>query len=149
MNFISALNELEKLYESVETDKLEEAVTEATTEEVEEESVEEVVINDEDELATEETEEDIEKALVLECSKCGALVIRNEEDFVVDEETGLANIEEECAYCGEAAGYKAIGMFEAYTEAPEEEIAEEPSEEIEEAEEIEEVEIAEEPIDEE
>ena len=132
MNFISALDELNKLYESVDTDKLEEEaeIEEAEIEEVEEEA--------------EEVEEEVAAGkVVLECTKCGALVIKSGEELVIDEDSDLANVEEECAYCGEAAGFKAVGTFEPY----ESDIAEE--EAPEEAEDAEVIEIEEDEVEEE
>ncbi len=64
---------------------------------------EEILVDDEP--IVEETQ------LVLECSKCGALVIKAEGDVEVDDGTDLANIEDACAFCEEAEGYKVIGTF--------------------------------------
>jgi DNA-directed RNA polymerase subunit RPC12/RpoP len=111
MNFISAFDELDKLYESVENEKLEK-VTEDVIE-GEEVEIEEPEIVEEDEV--EETP--VAKQVVYECNNCGALVVKNEDEEVAEDE--------ECNYCGEAAGFKAIGTFEAYEEAAEEEAPEE------------------------
>ena len=131
MNFINALAELDKLYESVETDKLEEATDEFVDSEeeveleIEDDETEEIPVEE----PAEEPEEVAAKSIVLECAKCGALVIKAEVEVTADEETGLVNSEEECAYCGETAGFRAIGTFESYGPA------EEPAEEVEEVEE--------------
>ena len=165
MNFISAFNELGKLYESVDNDrtkslysctecgfeaelfddefdgscpnchdhhgafnKCEESLEEAKSEE---EVIEDEVPVDEESQEQNKVEEDeqeelLNKQLVLECTKCGALVIKDESEVTIDEESGLANVGEECAYCEESEGFKAIGTFEPYVvetaedEAPEE-----------------------------
>ena len=61
-----------------------------------------------------EQEEAVNKQIVLECVKCGALVIKDESEVTIDEESDLANVGEECAYCEESEGFKAIGTFEPY-----------------------------------
>ena len=174
MNFISAFNELDKLYESVDNDrtkslysctecgfeaelfddefdgscpnchdhhgafnKCEESLEEANSEE--EEVVEDEVPVDEESqeqntVEEDEQEEVVNKQLVLECAKCGALVIKDESEVTVDEESELANVGEECTYCEESEGFKVIGTFEPYVvettedEAPEEEAPEEEAE---------------------
>ena len=131
MNFISTFEELNKLYEevipeediSVEDAPIEEAcvkeeLTEAADEEIE-------IVDDEtpiDEVPEEESVEDDEpKQVVIECTKCGALVIKSEADIVVDEESGLVNVEDKCAFCEETEGYKIIGTMIPYEDAEVEE----------------------------
>lgn len=156
MNFISAFDELDKLYESVDNDrtkslyscsecgfetelfdeefdgccpnchdhngafgKCEESLKEAKEEETKEEEVieDEVQVDEESQeqsAVEEEQEEVINKPIVLECTKCGALVIKDESEVIIDEESELANIGEECTYCEESEGFKAIGTFEPY-----------------------------------
>lgn len=89
MNFNNLFEELSRLYEE------DELVAEETV----------------DEAPIEEPAADEPKQLVLECSKCGALVIKAEDDVEVDDETDLADIEDACAFCEEAEGYKIIGTF--------------------------------------
>jgi hypothetical protein len=93
-------------------------VVEALTEEADEDIVDEV--DEAEEVAAEETP----KQLVLECSKCGAISVKAEEEVVIDEATDLANVEDECAACEEAAGYKVLGELLPYAA---EEVAEEPA----------------------
>ena len=125
MNFQTILEELDKLYESdkqkVEAEELveelpaeetpvEESLTEAAAADeevaVDEEAEEEPAFVEEDpaeEAAPEE--EPVAQRLILECSNCGALMIKDEADVVVDAESDLANVEEACHYCEETAGY--------------------------------------------
>lgn len=114
MNFISTFDELNKLYEA-NAEKVEESCTkEALTEETaEEEEIE--IINDE--VPVDEVESDEPKQTVLECSKCGALVIVDE--VVVDEESDLVNVEDVCKFCEEKEGYKIIGSVVPYSETNE------------------------------
>jgi hypothetical protein len=104
MNFNNIFEELNKLYE--------EDATEHKAEEPVKESVEDTDVAE------------IEaKQVVIECAKCGALVIKDEADLTVSEETDLVNVEESCAFCEEAEGYKIIGTvvpYEASTEVVEE-----------------------------
>lgn len=151
MNFISTFDELNKLYEEMpaakkEDEKLEDAAEEAyikeeLTETAEDEDIE---IVDDEEISTEEISEEEPvaeeetKQVILECDKCGALVIKDEADIVVDEETDLVNVEDECQFCEEAKGFKIVGVVAPYETAEEavEEVPEEATEEHAEDEEI-------------
>ena len=73
-----------------------------------------------------EVVDDEPKQVIIECDKCGALVVVDETDIKVDEETDLVNVDTECKFCEEKAGYKIIGAmvpYEAAEEAVEEEVA--------------------------
>jgi hypothetical protein len=61
------------------------------------------------------------RQVICECDKCGALVIKDEADIVVDEETDLVNVEDECQFCEEAKGFKIIGVVAPYEAAEAEE----------------------------
>ena len=132
MNFISTFEELNKLYEevipeeeaTVEDAPIEEAcVKEELTEAAEDEEIE--IVDDEapiDEVPVEEPVEEAEpKQIVLECTKCGALVVKDEADVVTDEESGLVNVEDKCAFCEETEGYKIIGTMIPYEDVEVEE----------------------------
>ena len=108
------------LSESVESDD-----AEMLTEEAEDEEIE--IVDDEE-----------SRQVIMECSKCGALVIKDEADVVAAEEPDLVNVEEECAFCEESEGYKIIGVLAPY------EVAEVEDEVIEEPVDVEESEVAEE-----
>jgi hypothetical protein len=119
MNFIETLEELNRLYEEADANPKTEG-SEETADAVEEscakESLKEAA---EDEIPVEEPAEEVAadeepKQVILECSKCGALVIKDEADLKVDEETDLANIDEKCAFCEETEGYKIIGIVAPY-----------------------------------
>lgn len=145
-NFISTFDELNKLYEEVETKKVEEACTEELTEAADEDILEDEVaegeIPEEDIPAEEPVVEEEPRRVICECDKCGALVIKDEADIVADEETDLVNVEDECQFCEEAKGFKIVGIV-----APYETIAEElPEEETADEEPIEEDEVVEESV---
>ena len=127
-NFVSVFEELSKLYEEDETKvvaqetevddaaETKEALNEGA-EEDEAVDVEEAPADDVAEDADAEAEEEEPKKLVLECSKCGAIICKDEADVAVDEETDLANVEEACGACEEAAGYKILGELHPYEAA--------------------------------
>ncbi len=90
-------------------------IDEELTEAANDEEIE--IVDDEapvEELAEEEPVADEPRQVIMECSKCGALVIKDEADVVADEESDLVNIEDECQYCEEAEGYKIIGSVMPY-----------------------------------
>lgn len=149
MNFNSVFEELNKLYEEkpakeepkvADGDTPEEEVVEACAEEgCQKEELTEAA-DDEIEIVDEEPAEDIPveeapveepeaRQLILECAKCGALVIKDEADVVFDEESDLVNVEDECEYCEEKEGYKIIGVVAPYEAAEIEVVDEEPVEE--------------------
>ena len=144
MNFQTILEELDRLYEEDRV-KVEEEAVEEVTEEISEEEVvteqlkeeaevieddEEIAIVD-DEPAVEEEAVEAEAQFVLECAKCGGLMIKAEADVKADEETGLANMDEACQYCEATDGYKIIGTMVPF-EVEEVEEVEEPAEATEE-----------------
>jgi hypothetical protein len=89
------------------------------TEAAEEEEIlidDEPVVNDESEAEDESVIEDVPGQLILECENCGGLVIKTEADVAIDEETGLADVDEACQYCEEAKGYKILGTVAPYEE---------------------------------
>lgn len=61
--------------------------------------------------------DDEPKQHVIECNKCGALVIVDEVE--VDEESDLVNVKDKCKFCEEKEGYKIIGSIIPYEEAVE------------------------------
>jgi hypothetical protein len=143
MNFQSILEELDRLYE----EEAKKAVADEATEESEDEdaaalkeAVEDEVEEAEVEIVDDEAEETAELQLVLACAECGALMIKAEADVAVDEETGMANVDEACQYCEATAGHNVIGTFtpNETAAAETEEVEEEPVEEADEGEVMEE-----------
>lgn len=147
-NFVSVFEELSKLYEEDTAKVVEKETDKVDTAEqpLKEDAGEEAIIEDEGaaeeadfveepaedaaEEAAEEAEESVKK-LVLECTKCGSLICKDETEVQVDEETDLANIEEACKSCEEAAGYKILGELVPYEDAePVEEALEDDEEEV-------------------
>lgn len=77
-----------------------------------------------------ETEEDLQKTyigeVILECQACHVPHYCHPEDVVIDEEAGLANIEDTCPNCYSNEGFKIVG-----TVAPYEDITVEASDDVE------------------
>lgn len=117
MNFTSVFEELNNLYEEVtaETEDTDDVELDIEAIEDSEADAAEVVNKTEE---SNDTKAEEPKQVILECSKCGSIVLKNESDIKFDEATDLVDIEVPCQYCEETEGYKLIGMVAAY-EAPE------------------------------
>ena len=67
-----------------------------------------------------ESEEDLADnyvgKVILECACCHTRIYKDEAEVVVDEESGLANIEEACPVCNNVMGYTVIGKIEKFDE---------------------------------
>jgi len=76
------------------------------------------VIDDE---ATDETEvkDSYIGSVILECDVCHSPIFKDVEDIDIDEESGLANIEDECPICHSQDGFKIIGQVCPFQEDPE------------------------------
>ena len=95
-----------------------------------------------------ETEEELKDSyignVILDCCVCHSKIYKAPDEVEVDEETELANIDEECPFCFSLDGYKIIGQVAPFGETVDsEEGVEEESEEVEVQEESEEDEIEE------
>lgn len=81
--------------------------------------------DDEEELITvvdpdAEDEEELEDSyigkVILDCSVCHTDIYKDKEDITIDDESGLANIGEECPYCYSSEGFKVIGEVKPFVE---------------------------------
>lgn len=67
-----------------------------------------------------ETEEELEDSyigkVILDCSVCHTDIYKDKEDVIIDEETELANVGEECPYCFSIDGFKVIGEVKPFVE---------------------------------
>ena len=84
------------------------------------------------EIVEDEYDEDESKQAVIECKKCGALVIVDEANLKSSEDSDLVNVDDECKFCSEKEGYTVVGTLVPYE-------AVETEEDVEEAEEAEEL----------
>ena len=73
---------------------------------------------------TADSEEDLSNnyigKVILECACCHTRIYKEESEVIIDDETELANIDEECPVCGNAQGYTVIGKIESFEDEPEE-----------------------------
>jgi len=126
-------------FSTVDKDKVDElsAFIADDVEEIPEEPIIDVNAETEDDLA-----DNYVGKVILECECCHTRIYKNEEDVVIDDEAGLANIDEACPVCNNSLGYSVIGKIEAFDserviepEEDEEDIPEEETPEVEESEE--------------
>lgn len=68
--------------------------------------------------------------VILECECCHSRVYKDEADVVIDEESGLANVNEQCPVCNNELGYTVIGKIEPFDKDREIEPEEEETEEV-------------------
>lgn len=54
--------------------------------------------------------------VILDCEVCHSKIYKNPDEIVIDEESQLANIEDECPYCMSNDGYKIIGEVAPFNE---------------------------------
>lgn len=75
--------------------------------------------------------------VILECECCHSRIYKDEEEVIIDEDSGLANVDEQCPVCNNELGYTVIGKIEPFNkdreiEADEvEEVEELPEDDIE------------------
>ena len=82
--------------------------------------------------------------VILECDSCHTRIYKDIADVIIDEDSGLANIDEECPVCSNAFGWNVIGKIEKFdADAFEEEPKDEEEVEVEEEPEISDEEIGE------
>lgn len=74
--------------------------------------------------------------VVMECQCCHSRMYEDPAEVVIDDDSGLANIEEECPICGNTCGYTVIGEIKPFDGAPEVKDDIEPEEDEEEDEDI-------------
>ena len=58
---------------------------------------------------SDDMKDDYDGEVILKCSTCGGLICKEPSQVVVDEQTQLANVEEECPYCYNVGGYEVVG----------------------------------------
>ena len=65
-----------------------------------------------------ETEEELEKdyigKAILQCEICQSMIYKNPDEVIIDEEAGLANIDEACPFCQSQDGFKVIGEIKEF-----------------------------------
>lgn len=70
-----------------------------------------------------ESKEDIQDSYmgkaILECEVCHSLIYKDKDEIKIDDESQLANIDEECPYCFSTNGYKIVGQVAPFEEESE------------------------------
>lgn len=65
-----------------------------------------------------ETEDELKQSyvgdVIFKCPVCQSMVYKKPEDVEIDEDQGLANVEEECPYCQTAGGFEIVGQVSEY-----------------------------------
>ena len=75
-----------------------------------------ITVVDPDAEDEEELEDSYIGKVILDCSVCHTDIYKDKEDITIDEESGLANIGEECPYCYSSEGFKVIGEVKPFVE---------------------------------
>jgi len=96
---------------SVDADKVDElrSFIEDDVDEVPEEEIIDVKADDETEL-----QDNYVGKVILECECCHTRIYKDKEEVFIDEESGLANINEPCPVCNNELGYTVIGKIEPF-----------------------------------
>lgn len=68
-----------------------------------------VAVADPSAETSDDMKDDYDGEVILKCSTCGGLICKEPSQVVVDEQTQLANVEEECPYCYNVGGYEVVG----------------------------------------
>jgi hypothetical protein len=115
MNYLSeAFKQLEILNEDVfdlDKDGLEDL------RDFQDEDEEEVIdVIDPDAEDEEELKDSYVGKVILDCSVCHTDIYKDKEDVIIDEETQLANVGEECPYCFSVDGFNVIGEVKPFVE---------------------------------
>ena len=82
--------------------------------EIPEETIIDPEAHDEDEL-----QDHYIGKVVMECQCCHSRMYKDPAEVVIDDDSGLANIDEECPICGNTCGYTVIGEIKPFDGAPE------------------------------
>lgn len=76
--------------------------------------VDEITIIDPEAETFDDVKESYIGKIILNCGVCQSKFYKDKEDIVIDEETQLANVGEECPYCTSADGFEIVGQVAEY-----------------------------------
>ena len=76
--------------------------------------IDEITIIDPEAETFEDVKESYIGKVILNCNVCQSKFYKDKEDIVIDEETQLANVGEECPYCTSADGFEIVGQVAEY-----------------------------------
>lgn len=107
---LDALNESEDIFNVDE-----EGVQEIKDFLANDEEDETITVFDDEAENDEELEDSYVGKVIVDCCVCHSLIYKNPDEVIIDEETDLANVDEECPYCHSTGdGYKVVGEVAPY-----------------------------------
>lgn len=111
-----AFKALEALNESEDTFDVSEEGIEEIKDFLNDDSEDDIVTIFDDEAEDEEELEDSYVGkVIIDCCVCHSLIYKAPDEVIIDEETDLANVDEECPYCHSTGdGYKVVGEVAPY-----------------------------------
>ena len=111
-NISNAFKELDLLTE--DTFKADDAGIDKLRDFMDGDQVDEITIIDPEAETFDDVKESYIGKIILNCGVCQSKFYKDKEDIVIDEETQLANVGEECPYCTSADGFEIVGQVAEY-----------------------------------
>ena len=111
-NISNAFKELDLLTE--DTFKADDAGIDKLRDFMDGDQVDEITIIDPEADTFDDVKESYIGKVILNCGVCQSKFYKDKEDIVIDEETQLANVGEECPYCTSADGFEIVGQVAEY-----------------------------------
>ena len=111
-NISNAFKELDLLTE--DTFKADDAGIDKLRDFMDGDQVDEITIIDPEAETFDDVKESYISKVILSCGVCQSKFYKDKEDIVIDEETQLANVGEECPYCTSADGFEIVGQVAEY-----------------------------------
>lgn len=111
-NISNAFKELDLLTE--DTFKVNDAGIDKLRDFMDGDQVDEITIIDPEAETFDDVKESYIGKIILNCGVCQSKFYKDKEDIVIDEETQLANVGEECPYCTSADGFEIVGQVAEY-----------------------------------
>lgn len=111
-NISNAFKELDLLTE--DTFKADDAGIDKLRDFMDGDQVDEIAIIDPEAETFDDVKESYIGKVILNCGVCQSKFYKDKEDIVIDEETQLANVGEECPYCTSADGFEIVGQVAEY-----------------------------------
>ena len=111
-NISNAFKELDLLTE--DTFKADDAGIDKLRDFMDGDQVDEITIIDPEAETFDDVKESYIGKIILNCGVCQSKFYKDKEDIVIDEETQLVNVGEECPYCTSADGFEIVGQVAEY-----------------------------------
>lgn len=127
---LKLLNEAEEYNLSADPDSVKDAIKMLDDDEI---SIKSFDVVDGEADTEEDLQDSYEGKVILDCTICHSMSYKDREDVVIDEETGYANVDEECPFCCTAGGFKIIGQVAPYVDEEKLDVEVEEPEKVEES----------------